>query len=150
MISSYIFSNGYLLMTVSVGHLPIDANDKLLAGRLGENMTVEEGKHAAKLVTLQLLSSMKLALGDLDKVKRIVKVFAVVNSTPDFVRQPEVVNGCSDFLAEVISSCIHPYDHYSYYYDAGVRKRNRKSRQVYDTILPLLVKPNDNNTFSSL
>lgn len=83
------------------GHLPVERDGKLLTGRLGESMDVAQGQYAAKLCAVQMLSTLKLALGDLDRVKKVVKVFGVVNSTSDFTQQADVVNGCSDLLAEV-------------------------------------------------
>ena len=83
------------------GHLPIKENNELVVGRLGENMNVDEGKHAARLAGIQLISTMKLAVGDLDKIKRIVKIFGVVNSTNDFQKQADVMNGCSDLFGDV-------------------------------------------------
>lgn len=83
------------------GHLPQKLDGSLIKGRLGENMTVEEGQVAARTAALQLLASMKGAIGDLDKVQRVVRVTGYVNSTADFVNQPMVLNGCSDFFGEV-------------------------------------------------
>lgn len=88
-------------MIYFAGHLPQDAEGKLLSGRLGENYTVEEGKAAARSVGIQLLASMKSAVGDLDKVKRVVKLVGFVNSTPAFTQQPMVINGCSELMSEV-------------------------------------------------
>ena len=70
-------------------------------GKLGQDMSVEEGYEAAKLVGINILARMKGALGDLDKVNRVVKVLTMVNSTPDFGQQPAVANGCSDLMVEV-------------------------------------------------
>jgi enamine deaminase RidA (YjgF/YER057c/UK114 family) len=83
------------------GHLPIDADGKLLIGRLGAEMDVEAGKRAAVLVGLNLLASIRQELGSLDRVGRIIKILGAVNCTPDFTQQPAVVNGCSELLAEV-------------------------------------------------
>jgi enamine deaminase RidA (YjgF/YER057c/UK114 family) len=70
-------------------------------GKLGSTMSVEEGYAAARDVGLQLIATAKAALGDLDRVKRVVKVLGMVNCTPDFADQPQVINGCSDLLVEV-------------------------------------------------
>ncbi len=70
-------------------------------GKLGQDMTVEEGYEAAKLCGLNLLANMKAALGDFRKVKRVVKLLTMVNSAPDFTEQPAVANGCSDLLVEL-------------------------------------------------
>ena len=74
---------------------------KLITGRLGDNMSVEEGQQAAKACALMIAAQIKKAVGSLDKVDRIVKLGGFVNSTPDFKDHPKVVNGCSDMM-EVI------------------------------------------------
>lgn len=75
--------------------------DETQRGKLGSTMSVEEGYAAARDVGLQLIATAKAALGDLDRVKRVVKVLGMVNCTPDFAEQPRVINGCSDLLVEV-------------------------------------------------
>jgi enamine deaminase RidA (YjgF/YER057c/UK114 family) len=70
-------------------------------GKLGKDLNVEEGYEAARLVGLNLLARLKAELGDLDRVKRVVKLLSMVNSAPDFTQQPAVANGCSDLLVEV-------------------------------------------------
>lgn len=75
--------------------------DETQRGKLGSTMSVEEGYAAARYVGLQLIATAKAALGDLDRVKRVVKVLGMVNCTPDFAEQPQVINGCSDLLVEV-------------------------------------------------
>jgi enamine deaminase RidA (YjgF/YER057c/UK114 family) len=64
-------------------------------------MSVEEGYAAAREVGLQILATAKAALGDLDRVTRVVKVLGMVNCTPNFEKQPQVINGCSDLFIEV-------------------------------------------------
>jgi enamine deaminase RidA (YjgF/YER057c/UK114 family) len=73
----------------------------LFTGRLGAELTVEQGQAAARQTALNLLSVIKDALGDLERVDRIVKLNGYVNSAPDFDRQPEVINGASDLLVQV-------------------------------------------------
>jgi enamine deaminase RidA (YjgF/YER057c/UK114 family) len=73
----------------------------LFIGRLGRELSVEQGYAAARQTMLTLLSVVKVRLGDLDRVERIVKVNGYVNSSPDFDRQPEVINGASDLLEQV-------------------------------------------------
>ncbi|MGL4278898.1 MAG: RidA family protein [Albidovulum sp.] len=74
----------------------------LIKGRLGDNMDVQEGAEAARRCGLSLIAQVKAALGgDLDKVKRVVKLSGFVNSTPDFTDQPKVINGCSDLMVAV-------------------------------------------------
>ena len=70
-------------------------------GKLGTDLSVEEGYAAARDVGISLIATMKEALGDLDRVKRVVKLLGMVNSAPDFADQPKVINGCSDLMVEV-------------------------------------------------
>ncbi|MFG1371415.1 RidA family protein [Xanthobacter oligotrophicus] len=84
------------------GQISIDGAGKILAGKLGAGLEIEAGREAAKLCAINILAQVKAALGDLDKVVRVVKLVAFVNSTPDFLDQPKVVNGCSDFFVEVL------------------------------------------------
>jgi enamine deaminase RidA (YjgF/YER057c/UK114 family) len=73
-----------------------------IKGKLGHNMSVEQGAEAAKLCAINLLSNFKGALGDLEKVKRIVKLTGFVNCTPDFEDPHKVMNGCSNVLTDVL------------------------------------------------
>ena len=73
----------------------------LYTGRVGEELTLEEGYAAARQTALNLLSVIQAALGDLDRVERVVKLNGYVNSAREFDRQPEVINGASDLLEEV-------------------------------------------------
>ena len=70
-------------------------------GKVGSDLTAEQGYEAARLTGINIISRMKGELGDLDKVKRVVKMLGMVNSDPAFNRQPAVINGCSDLLVEV-------------------------------------------------
>jgi len=72
-----------------------------ITGKLGQDLTVEEGYAAARLVGVAQLSVLKQHLGDLNKVKRLLKVKGMVNATPDFTNHPEVINGFSDMMVEV-------------------------------------------------
>lgn len=76
-------------------------NDVHLTGKLGADVSIEEGYRRAKLVGLGLLAAMKDALGSLDRVDFIVKLLGMVNATPDFNDSPKVINGCSDLFVEV-------------------------------------------------
>ncbi len=71
-------------------------------GQLGKTMTTAEGKEAARAVAIDLLGTLAVAAGGLDKVVRVVKVMALVNSSPDFTEHHLVANGCSELLAEVL------------------------------------------------
>lgn len=74
---------------------------ELLKGRLGEDVSLEDGMAAARGCGLMILAQLKAALGSLDRVERVVKLGGFVNSTPDFTDQPKVVNGASDLMLEV-------------------------------------------------
>ncbi|SLN18771.1 Endoribonuclease L-PSP [Roseivivax jejudonensis] len=79
--------------------------DGLVTGKLGDSMSVEEGAEAARLCALSLLAQVKAACdGDLARLKRVVKLTGFVNSTPDFIDQPKVINGASDLLGEVVGT----------------------------------------------
>ncbi len=83
------------------GHGPAllkDGKIEYIRGKLGKDLTVEQGYDAAKQVMLNILQSIKGIIGDLDKVRRIVKVLGFVNCTEDFPDQPRVINGASDLL----------------------------------------------------
>ncbi|MDB6181926.1 RidA family protein [Paracoccus fistulariae] len=73
----------------------------LITGKLGADLDVEAGQAAARRCGLALIAQLKAAIGDLDRVVRVVKLGGFVNSTPDFTDQPKVVNGCSDLMVEV-------------------------------------------------
>jgi len=70
-------------------------------GKVDADLTVDEAYAVAREVGLQIIATAKAALGDLDRVTRVVKVLGMVNSSPDFARQPQVINGCSDLFVEV-------------------------------------------------
>ena len=73
----------------------------LPTGKVGRDFTIEQGYGFARETGLSLIAVMKAELGDLDRVRRIVKVLGMVNATPEFGNQPEVINGCSDLFVEV-------------------------------------------------
>jgi enamine deaminase RidA (YjgF/YER057c/UK114 family) len=83
------------------GHGPVSVDGELETGQLGTDMTIEEGYQSARLVGLGLISTLKDSLGDLDRIKKVVKIVGFVNSTPDFLDHPKVVNGVSDLFVEV-------------------------------------------------
>lgn len=83
------------------GHGPHRDGTLHYLGKVGRDLTVEEGYQAARLVALNCLASVKEALGDLDRVRRVVKLLGMVNCTPEFAQQPEVINGASDLLVEI-------------------------------------------------
>jgi enamine deaminase RidA (YjgF/YER057c/UK114 family) len=83
------------------GHGPAALPGVKIAGRVGAELTQEEGYQAARAVCLQLLATVRNTLGSLNKVRRVVKVLGLVNSDPHFFNQPAVMNGCSDLLVEI-------------------------------------------------
>lgn len=84
------------------GQLSIDGAGTLITGKLGGGVEIETGRNAARQCAINILAQVKAAVGDLEKVVRVVKLVGFVNSTPDFVDQPKVMNGCSDLLVEVL------------------------------------------------
>lgn len=86
------------------GHGPVTVKDgkiHYIRGKVGRDLTVEQGYEAAKVVMLNILQSIKGAVGNLDKVRKIVKLLGFVNCTEDFPDQPKVLNGASDLLVEL-------------------------------------------------
>ena len=85
------------------GHGPQNADGSLASplGKLGRELTVEQGYAAARLTALSILGSLQRALGDLDRISAWTRLFGMVNSAPDFNRQPAVINGCSDLILEL-------------------------------------------------
>src|SRR6516225_7989281 len=93
------------------GHGPYK-DGKLVSGRVGADMTLDQGKDAARLVGLNILATVRETLGSLDKVKRLVKTLGMVNCPPDYREQPQVINGFSELMADVFGE------------DAGVGARS--------------------------
>lgn len=83
------------------GHAPVKPDGSYVTGKVGRDLTVEQGYEAAKLTAISLLSTLKAEVGDLNKVKRVVKVLGMVNCHADFADHPKVINGCSDLLVAV-------------------------------------------------
>jgi enamine deaminase RidA (YjgF/YER057c/UK114 family) len=95
------------------GHGPAKIDEKSpVVGKVGKDLTTEKGKEAARLVGLNILSTVRNSIGSLDKVKRLVKTLGMVNCTEDFKDQPQVINGFSELMAEVFGE------------DAGVGARS--------------------------
>lgn len=89
------------LLVVS-GQLCFDNNGKLVAkGKLGADVSIETGQQAARACALQVLAQLKAALGDLDKVQRVVRLGGFINAAPTFLDGPKVMNGASDLMVEV-------------------------------------------------
>lgn len=83
------------------GHGTVKEDGKLIIGRIGEELSIDQGKAAAQQVGLAILSTLKQNLKSLNKIKRVIKVLGMVNCTPDFERHPYVINGCSELFAKV-------------------------------------------------
>ena len=86
------------------GHGPILKDGSLITGKVGADLTLEEGYQAARQVALVMLATLKEEIGDLDKVQRVVKLLGMVNCTSDFVDQSKVINGASDLLVDVFGA----------------------------------------------
>ena len=82
------------------GHGPLDGT-KVIRGKVGSDLTLEEGRYAARMTALSILATLQFELGDLDRIDRIVKVFGMVNVGPGFNQTPAVIDGCSDLLVDV-------------------------------------------------
>ena len=83
------------------GHGPYLGEAGMIKGRVGEDMSLTEGHAAARQTGLALLATLRSELGSLDRIKRVIKLLGMVNSTPDFTDHPKVINGCSELFAEV-------------------------------------------------
>jgi enamine deaminase RidA (YjgF/YER057c/UK114 family) len=83
------------------GHGTVQDDGTLIIGRIGDAITPEEGKLAARQVGLAILATIKANLGSLNKVKRVIKVLGMVNCTPNFEKHPFIINGCSELFAKV-------------------------------------------------
>ena len=88
-------------MVFTAGQLPVAGGEMQYSGRLGEDLTVEDGYNAAKICALNCLAAVKSVIGDLDLITRIVKLTGYVNSGADFTDQPKVINGASELLVEL-------------------------------------------------
>jgi enamine deaminase RidA (YjgF/YER057c/UK114 family) len=94
---------GALLFVSGKG--PVPADGRVPKGRLGEDFTTAEGYAFARLTGLDILAAVRLELGSLDRVERVVKLQGFVNASPDFEEHPQVLNGCSDLMVEVFGEC---------------------------------------------
>jgi enamine deaminase RidA (YjgF/YER057c/UK114 family) len=82
------------------GHGPVDG-DTMVTGKVGGDLTLEQGRDAARLTGLSILATLQAELGDLDRIARIVRILGMVNVAPGFDQTPAVINGCSDLIVEV-------------------------------------------------
>lgn len=83
------------------GHGTLKSDGTMIIGKVGQDMTADEGKLAAQQVGLAILATLRANLGSLNKIKRVVKTLGMVNATPDFGRHPFVINGCSELFAKI-------------------------------------------------
>ena len=83
------------------GHGTVKDDGSLIIGRIGKDLTIDEGKLAARQVGLAILATLKANLGSFNKIKRVIKVLGMVNAVPEFERHPFVINGCSELFAQV-------------------------------------------------
>lgn len=83
------------------GHVSVDSNGGMIKGKLGKDLSEDQGKLAARQCGLAILSSVKEELGDLEKIKRVIKILGMVNSTPDYENQPIIINGCSELYVQL-------------------------------------------------
>lgn len=83
------------------GHIPQKADGDLIKGKLGGNLSIEEGYASARTCAINILGTLQQELGSLEKVKKVIKMVGFVNCTDDFTQQPAVINGASDLFVEV-------------------------------------------------
>lgn len=88
-------------LVFTAGQIPVVDGEMQFPGKLGENVSVEQGQQAARICALNALAALKAELGSLDRVRRVVKVLGFVASAPGFTQQPQVMNGASELLVEV-------------------------------------------------
>jgi len=90
------------------GHVPRRSDGSLMTGKVGRDLTPEQGYEGARLTALNLLATLKATLGSLDRVERVVQVRVMVNADPDFGQHPKVADGCTDLLVEVFGEAGRP------------------------------------------
>lgn len=84
------------------GQGPVQNNSELIKGKVGKDLTLEEGQLAARQVALTMLSTIKAQIGDLDKIKRLIKTLGMVNCYPEFEQHPQTINGFSQLFVDVM------------------------------------------------
>ena len=100
-VGSYVASKVVGKLVFISGQLPLNHEGKLIKGKIGKDLNLEQGQESAKLCALNLLAQLKKITGSLDKVKSCVKLTGYVNSTDNFVDQPKVINGASDLISQI-------------------------------------------------
>jgi len=83
------------------GHGTVKDNGEMIIGRIGKDLDMEQGKLAARQVGLAMLATIRSHIGSLNSVKRVIKVFGMVNCTPEFEKHPYVINGCSELFRDI-------------------------------------------------
>ena len=91
-------------------YIPSKEDGSYITGKVGKDLSIEEGYEAARLTGINQLSILKAELGNLNRVKRIVKTFGMVNSNPEFESQTEVINGFSDLMVAVLANVENMQD----------------------------------------
>lgn len=97
---------GNLLFLSGVG--PTNPSGFPVLGKVGQALTIDEAYQAAKYCGLALLANMRAAMGSLDRIDGIVKVFGMVNAAPNFIEHPKVINGCTDLFVQVFGNAGRP------------------------------------------
>ena len=101
-VGNYVLAKRHGDLLFVSGHVPVALDrPRVIRGKAGADLSLEEAREAARTTTLYLLSAVRAELGSLDRVRSIVKVFGSVNAAPGFVDTPAVIDGCSDLLVEV-------------------------------------------------
>lgn len=100
-VANYVPAVGAGNLVFLSGHGPLTEDGRLITGRLGSDLSVEDGYQAAKRVAVGILGSLKGLVTDLDRVSRIVKLLGMVNCDPSFMEHPRVIDGASDLLVQV-------------------------------------------------
>jgi enamine deaminase RidA (YjgF/YER057c/UK114 family) len=85
------------------GHGPVAGTD-VIRGKVGSDLTLEQGRDAARMTALSILATLNAELGNLDRIERIIKVFGMVNVAPGFNQTPAVIDGCSDVLVDIFGA----------------------------------------------
>lgn len=83
------------------GQVPVQSNGELIKGKVGKDLTLEEGQRAARQVGLTMLATIRAQIGDLDKIKRLIKTLGMVNCYPEFEQHPQTINGFSQLMVDV-------------------------------------------------
>ncbi len=94
----FLIDGNYLYVS---GHGPLQNDGSLIIGRVGKDMSMEDGKAAARQVGLTILSTIVNNIGSLNKIKRVIKVLGMVNCTQDFEKHPYIINGCSELFRTI-------------------------------------------------